>query len=61
MADGGRVSAHNDHEAARSVARRSRNWPRRALSGPVSALIWALRFYVVGMLAVVAVQLVRLV
>ena len=61
MADGGRELAGNEHEAARSAARRSRSWPRRILSGRVSTLIWALRLYVAGMLAVVAVQLVRLI
>ena len=46
-----RVSAH----------RRLIRWPRRALSPPVRVLMWAMRAYVVLMLAVVALQIVRLV
>lgn len=69
MADGMHGRAEWDHPshaatldaARRLAARRRRGWPRRHLSGPVSALIWLLRIYAVGMLAVVAVQLVRLV
>ena len=49
------------HEAARSAARRRVNWPRRALSGRVATLIWTLRIYVVGMLAVIALQITRLI
>jgi hypothetical protein len=44
-----------------SAARRRGGWPRRALSGHVGALMWMLRLYVVGMLAVVAVQIARLI
>ena len=46
-----RVSAH----------RRMTRWPRRALSPSVRVLMWAMRAYVVLMLAVVALQIVRLV
>jgi len=45
-----RVSAH----------RRMTRWPRRALSPSVRVLMWAMRAYVVLMLAVVALQIVRL-
>jgi hypothetical protein len=49
-------------DAARSSAARRRSaWPRRTLSGHVTALMWMLRLYVAGMLAVVAVQIVRLI
>lgn len=49
-------------EAARQLAaKRGASWPRRRLSGRVAALMWFLRVYVLGMLAVVAVQLARLV
>jgi hypothetical protein len=62
MTGDARSSDHLEWEAARqSAARRSLNWPRRALSGRVYALIWALRIYVVGMLAVVAMQVARLI
>ena len=52
---------HETREAARSAARRRLSWPRRALSGRVETLIWALRLYVVGMLAVIALQITRLI
>jgi len=45
-----RVSAH----------RRMTRWPRRVLSPSVRVLMWAMRAYVVLMLAVVALQIVRL-
>jgi len=68
VADGtGELAIHYGADAAafdaarHSAARRRSAWPRRALSGHVTALMWMLRLYVVGMLAVVAVQLVRLV
>jgi len=48
-------------EAARSADRRRVSWPRRALSGRVATLIWALRIYAVGMLAVIALQITRLI
>ena len=49
------------HEAARaSAARRDVTWPPRPLSPPVRALLWALRIYVILMVAVVIVQLTRL-
>lgn len=48
-------------DAARSVAaRRDARWPRRPLSPALRLLLWALRVYVVLMLAVVVVQLARL-
>ncbi len=48
-------------EAARRVAaRRDAHWPRRPLSPGLWLLLWAMRVYVLLMLAVVAVQLVRL-
>ena len=47
--------------AVTSAARRARTWSQRHLSTGVTALIWALRLYVVGMLAVIVVQLTRLV
>ncbi len=47
--------------ARESATRRRRSWRRRPLSGRVSALMWLLRLYVVVMLAVVALQLGRLV
>lgn len=53
--------AHELAEAARSAARRELTWPRRALSGRIETLIWALRLYVVGMLAVIAIQITRLI
>ncbi|MGA9866901.1 MAG: hypothetical protein WBQ75_10750 [Acetobacteraceae bacterium] len=52
---------HETREAARSAARRRVSWPRRALSGRVATLIWALRIYAVGMLAVIALQITRLI
>ena len=68
MADGtGQVAIQQgaDHAAfaaaRHSAARRRSAWPRRALSGHVTALMWMLRLYVAGMLAVVAVQIARLV
>jgi hypothetical protein len=49
-------------DAARPLGTRQRTtWPRRRLSGRVAGLFWLLRLYVVGMLAVIAVQLARLV
>jgi hypothetical protein len=52
---------HAALDAARvSAARRRTTWPRRTLSGHVTALMWMLRLYVAGMLAVVAVQIARL-
>lgn len=49
-------------EAARlSARRRMTGWPPRRLSPAVSALMWAMRLYVVLMLAVVALQIARLV
>ena len=49
------------HEAAlASAARRDVRWPRRPLTPLVRALLWALRLYVIVMLAVVVVQLTRL-
>jgi hypothetical protein len=56
-----RPPALPEDEAARSAARRATGWPRRALSGRVNALIWALRLYVAGMLAVVAIQVAHLI
>ena len=48
-------------EAARSLAaRRHAHWPRRPLSPGLRLLLWALRVYVLLMLAVVAIQLARL-
>lgn len=47
--------------ARRLAARRRTSWPRRPLSGRISGLMWLLRLYVVAMMAVVALQLVRLV
>jgi hypothetical protein len=48
-------------DAARRVAaRRDAQWPRRPLSPRLRLLLWAMRVYVVLMLAVVAVQLLRL-
>ncbi|HJS86416.1 MAG TPA: hypothetical protein VJ779_13245 [Acetobacteraceae bacterium] len=47
--------------ARSSAARRRTGWPRRTLSGRIAALMWMLRLYVVGMLAVVAVQIARLI
>ncbi len=68
MADGmGQLAIEGDANGAalvaarNSAARRRSGWPRRALSGRVAALMWMLRLYVVGMLAVVAVQLARLI
>lgn len=46
--------------AALSAARRDVTWMPRPLTPPVRALLWALRLYVVLMLAVVVVQLTRL-
>ncbi len=66
MADGfdGLAARHDVEalEAARLLAAKRRaSWPRRPLSGRAAALMWFLRVYVLGMLAVVAVQLARLV
>ena len=44
-----------------SAQRRMARWPRRVLSPTVRVLMWAMRLYVVLMLAVVALQIVRLV
>ena len=44
-----------------SAHRRRAHWPRRSLSPAVRVLMWAMRAYVVLMLAVVALQIVRLV
>ena len=44
-----------------SAARRSRVWSRRRLSTGVTALIWALRLYVIAMVAVIILQISRLV
>ena len=49
-------------DAARELAaKRRESWPRRRVSGRVAVLMWFLRVYVLGMLGVVALQLVRLV
>lgn len=48
-------------DAARlSSARRQTTWPQRKLSGSVRLMLWALRVYLLLMLAVVAVQVARL-
>ena len=48
-------------EAARASAlRRNAHWPPQALSPGTRVLLWALRIYVVLMLAVVGVQISRL-
>jgi hypothetical protein len=60
---GGRPPAATDAvlDAARRIAaRRDARWARRPLSPGLWLLLWAMRVYVVLMLAVVAVQLVRL-
>ncbi len=46
--------------AGRSALRRARVWPTRRLSLGTRVLLWALRVYVMAMLAVVVLQLVRL-
>ncbi len=49
-------------EAARLLAaRRAMIWQRRELSPGLTILLWSLRIYVFLMLAVVAIQLARLV
>ncbi len=46
--------------AKASAARRELTWPPRPITPLISTLLWALRIYVILMLAVVAVQLTRL-
>ncbi len=46
--------------ARRSARRRAQVWPTRRLTPGTRVLLWALRAYVVAMLAVVVVQLIRL-
>lgn len=46
--------------AMASAVRRDVTWPPRRLTPLVRALLWALRIYVVLMLAVVVVQITRL-
>ncbi len=46
--------------AKASAARRELTWPPRPITPPIRALLWALRIYVILMLAVVVVQLTRL-
>ena len=43
-----------------SASRRRATWPQRPLSLPVRATLWALRVYLLLMLAAVAVQVARL-
>lgn len=54
------LAATLDQARPRSPRQRA-SWPRRRLSGRVAGLFWLLRLYVIGMLAVIAVQLARLV
>lgn len=68
MADGTRhVIIESDAEetplaaARNSAARRRSAWPRRALSGRIAVLMWMMRLYVAAMVAVIAVQLTRLI
>ncbi len=46
--------------AKASAARRALTWPPRPITPLIRALLWALRIYVILMLAVVVVQLARL-
>ena len=46
--------------ARHSAARRAAKFPRRALSRGTSVLMWLLRFYVLVMLAIVALQIAGL-
>ena len=47
-------------QARISALRRSTRWPPQTLSPGTRVLLWALRIYVVLMLAVVGVQIARL-
>lgn len=54
--DAARLAVFARHSAARRAAR----FPHRTLSRGTNMLMWLLRFYVLVMLAIVAVQIARL-